>query len=96
MDLSDIHPSNVISFMTAITSTSGRLHCEFVRLFFLQTHRETDHFLADFVPYRNEDNRSLHFLQCVREVVRLSKLQHCTCLSRASRIGDTVRDGLEA
>ena len=25
-------PSNSISIMTAITSTSGRLHCEFVRL----------------------------------------------------------------
>ena len=27
-------PSNAISFMPAIASTSGRLHCEFVRLFF--------------------------------------------------------------
>jgi hypothetical protein len=31
--------------MTAVGSTSGRLHREFVRLLFLQTHRETDHFL---------------------------------------------------
>ncbi len=28
--------------MTVITSTSGRLHSEFVSLLFLQTHRETD------------------------------------------------------
>jgi hypothetical protein len=28
--------------MTSIASTSGRLHSEFVRLLFLQTHRETD------------------------------------------------------
>jgi hypothetical protein len=31
--------------MTTITITSGRLHSEFVRLLFLQDHRETDHFL---------------------------------------------------
>ena len=34
-------------------------------------------------------------LQCVEEVVKLSKPQKCTCLTRASRIGDTVRDGLK-
>ena len=33
-------PSNVISFMSDIGSTSGRLHSEFVRLLFLQDHRE--------------------------------------------------------
>ena len=32
--------------MTAIASTSGRLHGEFVRLLFLQAHRETDRFFA--------------------------------------------------
>ena len=32
--------------MTAIDSTSGRLHGEFVRLLFLQAHRETDRFFA--------------------------------------------------
>jgi len=35
---------NTVSFMTVITSTSGRLHSEFVRLLFLQAHRETDRF----------------------------------------------------
>ena len=30
----------------AIASTSDRLHGEFVRLLFLQTHRETDRFFA--------------------------------------------------
>ncbi len=38
------NPPNTVSFMTAMTSTSGRLHCEFVRLLFLQDHRETDRF----------------------------------------------------
>ena len=40
--------SNAISFMSAIGSTSGRLHNEFLRLLFLQTHRETDRFLSSF------------------------------------------------
>jgi hypothetical protein len=37
------HP-NTVSFMSVIASTSGRLHSEFVRLLFLQAHRETDRF----------------------------------------------------
>jgi hypothetical protein len=40
------NPPNIVSFMPAITSTSGRLHSEFVRLLFLQDHRETDRFFA--------------------------------------------------
>jgi hypothetical protein len=39
-------PPTVVSFMPAISSTSGRLHSEFVRLLFLQIHRETDRFFA--------------------------------------------------
>ena len=39
-------PSNAISFMSTIVSTSGRLHGEFLRLLYLQSHRETDRFLA--------------------------------------------------
>ena len=38
------NPPNTISFMFVISSTSGRLHGEFVRLLFLQAHRETDRF----------------------------------------------------
>jgi hypothetical protein len=38
---------NVVSFIPAIVSTSGRLHSEFIRLLFLQAHRETDLFFAD-------------------------------------------------
>jgi len=36
------NPPTSVSFMTVIGSTSGRLHSEFIRLLFLQTHRETD------------------------------------------------------
>ena len=40
-------PSHTISFMSAVTSTTGHLHCELVCLVFLQDHRETDRFLPD-------------------------------------------------
>ena len=39
-------PPSVVSFMTAIPSTSDRLHGEFVRVLFLQANRETDRFFA--------------------------------------------------
>jgi hypothetical protein len=42
----NMNPPNTLSFMPTIASTSGRLHSEFVRLLFLQTHRETDRFFA--------------------------------------------------
>ena len=40
------NPPSSVDFMSTIVSTSGRLHSEFVRLLFLQTHRETDRFFA--------------------------------------------------
>ena len=40
-------PTYAISFMTAVTSTSDRLHCDLVQLLFLQDHRETDRVFAD-------------------------------------------------
>jgi hypothetical protein len=40
------NPPQTVSFMPSIASTSGRLHSEFVRLLFLQFHRETDRFFA--------------------------------------------------
>jgi hypothetical protein len=44
-------PPSAVSFMPAIASTSGRLHGEFVRLLFLQAHRETDRFFAASAPH---------------------------------------------
>jgi hypothetical protein len=38
------NPPNTMSFIPFIPSTSGRLHSEFIRLLFLQAHRETDRF----------------------------------------------------
>jgi hypothetical protein len=40
------NPPHSVAFMPVIPSTSARLHSEFVRLLFLQAHRETDRFFA--------------------------------------------------
>ena len=48
--------------MPAIASMSGRLHSEFVRLLFLQAHRETDRFFAaSGVQLAQSDRGYFHF-----------------------------------
>ena len=48
--------------MPAIASTSDRLHGEFVRLLFLQSHRETDRFFAVSGVQPAENDRGMfHF-----------------------------------
>jgi hypothetical protein len=55
-------PPSAVSFMPAITSTSDRLHGEFVRLLFLQDHRETDRFFAaSGVQVVQTDRGQFHF-----------------------------------
>jgi hypothetical protein len=56
------NPPSAVSFMPVIASTSGRLHSEFIRLLFLQTHRETDRFLAaSGVRLAQTDRGLFHF-----------------------------------
>ncbi len=59
------NPVNVISFMTGITSTSGRIHSEFVRLLFLQVHRETDRFFSVSGVQSVYSNSGLIYYRCV-------------------------------
>ncbi len=40
------NPPNTVAFMPGIAGTNGRLHSDFIRLLFLQAHRETDRFFA--------------------------------------------------
>jgi hypothetical protein len=48
--------------MPAIASTSGRLHSEFIRLLFLQVHRETDRFFeASGVQLAQSTSGLFHF-----------------------------------
>ncbi len=52
--------------MSAIASTSGRLHSEFIRLLFLQAHRQTDRFFAaSGVQLAQTDRGLLHFPRAV-------------------------------
>ena len=53
--------------MPAIASTSGRLHSEFIRLLFLQAHRETDRFFAASGVQLAQSNRGpfhYHHVAC--------------------------------
>ncbi len=62
----DNNPPTVISFMTTIASTSGRIQSEFVYLLFLQAHWETDSFFAAsgvHLVYSTSDQ--LHYLHVV-------------------------------
>ncbi len=54
-------PPSAVSFMPAIASMSGRLHSEFVRLLFLQTHRETDRFFAASGVQSAQSTSVFHF-----------------------------------
>ncbi len=70
-------PPSAVSFMTAIASTSGRLHSEFVRLLFLQAHRETDRFFAASGVQSAQSTSVFHFrraafLQQVKSKVGLA------------------------
>jgi hypothetical protein len=40
------NPPRGVGFLPAIASTSGRLYSEFIRILFLQAHRETDRFFS--------------------------------------------------
>jgi hypothetical protein len=56
------NPPNTVSFIPAIARTSGRLHSEFVRLLFLQVHRETDRFFAaSGVQFVQTDRGMFHY-----------------------------------
>jgi hypothetical protein len=74
----NINPLKTVSFMHVITSTSGRLHSEFVRLLFLQAHRETDRFFAvSGVQLAQTDRGVFHychsaFSSMVKSKVRLT------------------------
>ncbi len=56
------YPPISVAFMPAIASTSGRLDSEFIRLLFLQAHRETDRFFAASGVQPAQSNRgTFHF-----------------------------------
>jgi len=80
-------PSNVVSFMTVIASTSGCLHSEFVYLLFLQTHRETDRFFTVSGVQFPESNRDqFHYRRVVFSSHLKSKVVNILAKAAALRI----------
>ena len=77
-------PSHAITFTPSIASTSGRLHSEFVRLLFLQAHRETDRFLAASRVQLAQS--TFHFLRSVFSSQLKSKVGHILAKAAALRI----------
>ncbi len=62
----NFNPPRGVGFMSAIPSTSGRLHSEFIRILFLQAHRETDRFFAvSGVMSSQSDRGFFHYLLVV-------------------------------
>jgi hypothetical protein len=65
-------PSKTISFsllLLLFTSTSGSLQCEFVRLIFLQAHRETDRFFTTSGVQLAQSNRvQFHYRNNLRNL----------------------------
>ncbi len=81
------NPPSVVSFMPAIASTSGRLHSEFIRLLFLQTHRETDRFFVTSGVQLVEHNSGLlHFRLVTYSSQLKSKCGSLLAKTEASRI----------
>ncbi len=59
----NFNPLRGVGFIPAIPSTSGRLHSEFIRILFLQVHRETDHFFATSGVLSSQSDRGFfHYL----------------------------------
>jgi hypothetical protein len=80
-------PSNAISFMPAIASTSGHLHSEFVRLLFLQAHRETDRcFAASGVQLVQHDRGHFHYRRAAFSSQLKSKVGNILAKAAALRI----------
>jgi hypothetical protein len=81
------NPPNAISIMPAMASTSGRLHSEFIRLLFLQTHRETDRFFAaPGVQSAQFDRGYFHFLRATFSSILKSKCGNILAKVSALRI----------
>jgi hypothetical protein len=81
-----------ISFLPAIMSSSNRMHGEFLRLLFLQAHRETEsHFTAAGMPsQRNEsESQSIGIISVQgRGILPRPEEQSRTCACQSSCVED--------
>jgi hypothetical protein len=63
------NPPNTVAFMPGIDGTNGRLHSDFIRLLFLQSHRETDRFFAASGVQSAQSNLGSTYFHFRRSVV---------------------------
>jgi hypothetical protein len=80
--------TNAISFIPAIVSTSGRIHSEFIRILFLQSHRETDRFFAASGVQSAQSNMGVffHFHRAVFSSILKSHVSSILAKAEALRI----------
>ena len=79
-------PFNSISFMPAVATTSGCLHCELVRIFFLQAHWETAFLQLQRVEVAKHHQDSISFRRAVFYSHLKSKVGNILAKATASRI----------
>ena len=81
-------PHSYISFIPGIASTSGNLHSEFIRILFLQTHRETDRFFAASGVQSAQSNMGafFHFRRAAFSLMLKSRVSSILAKDTALRI----------
>jgi hypothetical protein len=81
------NPPNTVFFMSPIPSKSGRLHSEFIRPLFLQSHRETDSFFEDSGVQFTQSNRGLfHFRHATFSATLKAKVGNTLTKSETLRV----------
>jgi hypothetical protein len=82
-----------ISSLPAIMSTSNRMHGKFLRLLFLQAHRETEaHFTAAGMPSQRNQSESFRFKRAAFYQGLKSKVGLAVAKAAALRINLNVQD----
>ena len=83
----NFNPPRGVGFMPAIVSTSGRLHSEFIRILFLQAHRETDRFFAVSVVLSAQSDRGFfHYRRAAFSSMLKSRVGNILAKAAALRI----------
>ena len=86
------YADNNISFLPAIVSTSTRMHGEFLRLLFLQAHRETEaHFIATGMSSQNINPEALRFKRAAFYNGLKSKVGRAAAKAAALRVNLNVQ-----
>jgi hypothetical protein len=90
----NFNPPRGVGFMPAIASTSGRLHSEFIRILFLQAHRETDRiFEASGVLSVQSDRGFFHYRRAAFSSMLKSRVGNILAKAAALRVNLNL-DGL--